>query len=268
MARIGLVAGEGRLPIVFAGVAKARGDTVIGFGVKGITSDELERHVDRMHWLEWGSFQKGLLLLATERIRKIVMLGKIKKELFFKGNDKLDEKARKTIESLKQDKKDYSILNGIKSVFGKLGMEVLDSTTYMKDLIPAAGTLTKREPSQEEAADIEYGKTVAKTLSGYDIGQTIAVKNKTVIAVEAMEGTDEAITRAGTLVKDGFVVIKVARPDQDMRFDVPLVGLETLRAVISAGGTALALEAGKTLLIDKEEIVKLADEKSVSIVAI
>lgn len=265
--RIGLVAGEGRLPMVFARVAKTKGDTVIAFGLKGITSPDLERHVDKFHWVPWGSLQKALLLLATERIRKIIMLGKVKKDVLFNNDEALDKDAKKIFDKIK-DKKDYAVLNGIKDFLKKFGVEVIDSTTYLKELIPLLGTITKREPSKEEWADINYGKDIAKAMSGFDIGQTIVVKEKTVIAVEAMEGTDQTIARSGKLMKGGFVVVKVARPDQDMRFDVPLVGLETVKTLADSGGTALALEAGKTLLMDREDVVRFANEKDIAIVII
>ena len=265
--RIGLVAGEGKLPAVFAIVAKEKGDTVIAFGLKGITSPDLEKHVDKLHWVPWGSLQKAILLLATERIRKIVMLGKVKKDILFKDEGALDKDAKAMMEKLK-DKKDYAVLNGINSILAKFGVEVLDSTTYLKDLIPSRGTITSRSPSPEEWADINYGSEVAKQLSGFDIGQTIAVKEKTVIAIEAAEGTDETISRAGTIIKGGFVVVKVARPRQDMRFDVPLVGLDTVKALAKSGGRVLALEADKTLLMDREEVIKFADQNNISIVII
>ncbi|MFA5143400.1 MAG: UDP-2,3-diacylglucosamine diphosphatase LpxI [Candidatus Omnitrophota bacterium] len=267
MARIGLVAGEGRLPMVFARVAKEKGDTVIAFGLKGVTSPDLGKCVDKMHWIPWGGLQKGLLLLATERIRKIIMLGKIKKDIFFKDEEALDIDAKKIMDKIK-DKKDYAILNEINNVLSKFGIEVLDSTTYMKELIPARGTLTKREPSAAEWADINFGKDVAKSLSGFDIGQTLVVKDKTVIAVEAVEGTDATIERSAGLVNGGFVVVKVARPAQDMRFDVPLVGLDTIKTLAKSGGGALALEADKTILLDRAEIVKFADTENISIVII
>jgi hypothetical protein len=267
MARIGLVAGEGKLPIVFALVAKSKGDTVIAFGLKGVTSRELGKHVEKMHWLPWGGLQKGLLLLAAERIRRIIMLGKIKKDTLFNDEGVMDKEARSVLDKIK-DKKDYAILNEVTRVLSKLGVEVLDSTTYLKDLIPSVGVLTKRLPSPEELIDISYGKDVAKKLSGFDIGQTITVKEKTVIAVEAMEGTDDAIARSGKLVTGGFVVVKVARPEQDMRFDVPLVGPDTVEALARSGGSVLALEAGKTLLMDREEAVRIADRNGLSIVII
>jgi UDP-2,3-diacylglucosamine hydrolase len=267
MSRIGLVAGHGKLPMLFARAAKEKGETVIAFGLKGITHEDLAGYVDKIHWLEWGNLQKALLLLATERIKKIVMLGKIEKNILFKGDEKLDDQARSMLQRI-GDRKDYPILKEVAGILGKLGIEVIDSTTYLKDLIPSKGVLTKREPTKEEWEDIAYGKLVARELSRFDIGQTLAVKNKTVIALEAVEGTDETIRRSGSLASVGFSVIKVARPDQDMRFDVPLIGPDTLKTLIEANGKVLALEEGKTFLMDKEEMIKLADEKGVSIVVI
>jgi hypothetical protein len=267
MARIGLVAGEGKLPIVFSKLAKENGDTVVAFCLKGVTSPELEKHVEKAHWLDWGRLEKGLLLLAMERLKKVIMLGKLDKRLFFNNADKLDDKAKKIISKL-GDNKDYALLNEARKFLGKLGVEIMDSTTYLKELIPSSGVLTRRHPTEEESADIRYGTEVARSSSGFDIGQAIAVKNKTVIAVEAVEGTDEMIRRAGSLASVGFVVVKTARPDQDMRFDVPLVGLSTVRTLADAGGTALALESGRMLLIEKEEVVRFADEKNIAIIAI
>lgn len=267
MARLGLVAGEGKLPIIFALAAREAGETVIAFGLKDVTDKELERHVAKMHWLEWGGLQKGLFLLAMERLGKLVMLGKIRKDLFFRNEDKLDAKARQAVTSA-SGKKDYAILTEVAKLFAKIGIEVVSPAGYLGKLIPQKGCLTHRAPSAAEEADIAYGRTVAQALAGYDIGQTVVVKDKTVIAVEAAEGTDETVRRAGTLSRIGFVAVKMARPDQDMRFDIPLVGLDTVKALALAGGAAIALEAEKTLLIEREEIVAFADEKNLSIVVI
>lgn len=267
MAKIALVAGQGSLPIIFSQAARSKGETIVAFGLKGVTAEELPQYVDKMHWLEWGQLQKALLLLAVERVSKLTMLGKIRKDVFFKDTAGLDDKSKSVLEKIK-DKKDYSILNEMARVLGKIGIEVIDPTAYLADLIPAKGTLTKRGPSKGEGADIDYGVQVARTLSGLDIGQTVVVKDKTVIAIEAVEGTDQTILRAGQLIKGGFVVVKVARPDQDMRFDVPLIGLGTLKALIDAGGRALAIESGKTFLMDKTQMASLADENGISIVAV
>ena len=265
MARIGLVAGYGKLPIIFSKVAKSKGDTVIGLGIKGITSDELEDYVDKMHWVEWGKLQKALLLVATERIKEIIMLGKIGKDMVFKNDKNMDEEAKKI---LSKDKKDYTILNGVKDVLAKFGVKVINATEYLSELMPSKGVITKKEPAKNEWDDIEYGKTVAKELAKFDIGQTVIIKDKTVIALEAAEGTDETITRAGSLVKGGFVVVKVARPAQDMRFDVPIVGVDTIESLIKAGGSTLALEEKHTILMDKEEVIRLADQNGIAVAVV
>lgn len=269
MSRIGLLAGSGDLPLVFARAAKANGETVIALGIKGVTDPELEGCVDRMHWFSWGSLGKALLVLPVERIGKVIMLGKVKKDSFFKGDEAMDEEAMKVLSKVK-DRKDYSILRGVSDLLGKFGVEVMSSVTYLDELLPSKGVLTARRPSREESEDIEYGLTAAKELSKFDIGQTVVVKDKTVVALEAVEGTDETIKRAGILSKGkgGFVVVKVSRPDQDMRFDVPLVGPETVQAVIGAGGKVLAIEEKKTILMDREAAVKLADSGGISIVVI
>jgi len=267
MAAIGLVAGAGKLPMIFADIARKRGEKVIGIGLKGLTPHELESHVDKFIWFELAALQKMIFAAVTNRITKVVLLGKLKKELFLNNPEGFDEDTRKMVSKL-TDKKDYTILNKVSDTLKKFGIEILDPTPYLKELMPKKGLLTARLLSQDESADIEYAGAIARELAGRDIGQAVAVKNKTVIAMEAVEGTDEMIVRAGVLSKKGFVVAKVARPEQDMRFDIPLVGLETVEAIINAGGTALAIESDKTLLIDKDEIIKLADEKGLAIVIV
>jgi DUF1009 family protein len=267
MARIGLVAGGGALPAIFAKIARERGDEVVAFGLKGFTSEELAAHVDRIHWLEWGDLKKAMLLLSSERIRKIVMLGKLRKDLLFRKAGLLDDEAKRLLEGA-GGKKDYALLNEAAKLLGKLGIEVMDAAVYLKDLLPIKGTLTKREPTEAEWEDIRYGAHVARQLAGFDIGQTVIVKDRTVIALEAAEGTDETIKRAGALTDGGFVVVKVARPEQDMRFDVPLIGIGTVDELIRAGGKALALEEKRTFLIDKDEILKKAGQKGIAITVI
>jgi len=267
MARIGLVAGYGELPILFADAAKAKGDTVIAFGLKGLTSDELAKHVEKIHWLEWGGLKKGLMLLALERIGQIALLGKIKKEVFLKNDDRLDDEAKKLLGNNK-DKKDYALLGEVAKLLQSVGVKIIDLTAYLGDLIPSKGTLTKRSPTESEWEDVRYGENIARELARLDIGQAVAVRDKTVISVEAIEGTDEAIRRAGALAKQGFVVVKMARPEQDMRFDVPLIGLDTLKSVVETGAKVLAFEEKKTLLMNREEMIRLADENGVAIVVI
>lgn len=267
MAKIGLVAGYGTLPVTFARNAKAKGDTVIGLGIKGLTDEDLAKYVEKMHWFEWGNLQKAMLVVAVEGIRQIVLLGKIKKELAFDNKARLDADAKKIL-SAAGGKKDYTILREVEKLLKKVGINIIDPTPYLEELIPKTGTLTRRAPGEKEWDDINYGKEVAKAMAGSDIGQALAVKDKTVIAVEAAEGTDEMIKRAGDLVGGGFAVVKMARPDQDMRFDVPAAGVDTIKSLIAAKGTVLALEAGKTFLSEKDGAIRLADDNSISIVAI
>jgi DUF1009 family protein len=239
----------------------------VAFALKGVTDERLASCVEKIHWFEWGDFKKAVLVLATERIKKIILLGKIEKDLLFKEEGRLDAEAKKVLENVK-DKKDYSILKGVAKVLAAFGVEILDSTTHLDELLPSKGVLTKRSPTPAEKEDIEYGLRTARELAGRDIGQAVAVKDKTVISVEGVEGTDAAIKRAGELTGGGFTVVKAARPDQDMRFDVPVVGPGTMQVLIKSGGRCLAMEGRKMFLLDKDEVVRLADASGISIVVI
>lgn len=265
MSKIGLVAGRGKLPITFAENARAKGEVVVGLGIKGLTDEALAASVDKMHWFEWGSLQKAVLVVLMEGVRRIVMLGKIEKALAFEKNAALDDAAKKIFSGI-GGRKDYAIMGEVEKMLKKIGIAVIDPTPYLTELLPSPGTLTKRSPTAKELADIHYGKDIAAAMAGYDVGQTVAVKDKTVIAVEAVEGTDETIRRAGALVRDGLVAVKMARPNQDMRFDVPLVGPDTVRALIDAKGTALALQSGKMYIGDRDEVIRLANDNGIAIV--
>lgn len=267
MPRIGLVAGYGELPLIFAKEAKAKGDIVIALGLRGITSEELSKYVEKIHWFEWGDLKKAILLAVTERLFKIVMIGKIKKEKLFKDSGKFDDEAKK-IMKLSGGKKDYAVLKEVANLVRAVGIEVIDPTPYLTELIPQKGVLTKRSPTKTEKDDIDYGRSVALDLAKFDIGQTVAVKDKTVLALEAAEGTDDTIKRAGSLTDGGFTVVKMARPNQDARFDIPLVGLDTLKALVENKGSVLALEEKKTFLMNKSEVISLADQHNISIVVI
>ena len=253
------------MPIKFADSARSRGETVVAFALKGITSEELVNHVDKILWFEWGDLTKAIFSIAKERVKKAVMLGKVKKELIFNSDEKFDEDAKKIAS---KDRKDYTILNNVAKALRLVGCEIISPSEYLADLIPAKGILTKRAPTKDERADVDYGIMIAREMTRFDIGQTVVVKAETVIALEAVEGTDETIGRAAGLTKGGFAVVKIARPDQDMRFDIPLIGIETLKRIIEGKGAILALEAGKTLLMDREEVISLADQNGISIIAV
>lgn len=267
MAKIGLVAGHGELPIIFARKAKEKGDTVIALGLKGVTSDELSGYVEKIHWFEWGDLKKAMLLAVTERLRKIALLGKIKKEILFKDSGKLDEESKNIVKKA-GGKKDYAILKSIANLIKTVGIEVIDPTPYLEELVPLRGVLTRRQPTQAEKEDIDYGREVASNLAHFDIGQTVVIKDKTVIALEAAEGTDDTIKRAGTLTGGAFTVVKMARPDQDARFDIPLVGLDTLKCIAENKGSVLALQEKKTFLMNRDEVISLADSSNISIVVV
>jgi DUF1009 family protein len=267
MARIGLVAGAGELPVVFAKKAKEKGDTVIALALKGVTAEELSQYAEKVHWFDWGDLKKAMLLAVTERLRKIALLGKIKKEILFKDSDKFDEESKEIVKKA-GGKKDYAILKGIANLVRTVGIEIIDPTPYLEELVPSKGVLTKRSPTASEKADIEYGREVASDLAKFDIGQTVVIKDRTVIALEAAEGTDETVSRAGRLIGGGFTVVKMARPDQDARFDIPLVGLDTIKNIIASKGSVLALQEKKTFLMNREEAVSLANSHNISILVL
>lgn len=265
MERIGLIAGSGNVPLLFAKEAKKKGATIVAFAIKDITSPNFGRYVDKIHWIDPAGFkiQKFILLLLRERIKKMIMVGKVDKSMIF-GKLKNNEDVR-TLLDASGDSMDYSILEEATRRFNKIGIKVIDGLEYLKDLLPPKGVLTKRVPSKREEDDIEFGVKIAKEITRLDIGQTITVKNKAVITVEAMEGTDEAIRRASKL-SDDFVVIKVARPKQDMRWDVPLIGFETLKTMVEAKARVLAIESEKMFFIDKAKVIKEADLNEIAIV--
>lgn len=262
-----MVAGHGELPIIFAKKAKEKGDTVIALALKGVTSDELSQYVEKVHWFEWGDLKKAMLLAVTERLGKIALLGKIKKEILFKDSSKFDEESKNIVKKA-GSKKDYAMLKAIANLIKTVGIEVIDPTPYLAELVPLKGILTKRRPNQSEKDDIEYGRGVASKLADFDIGQTVVIKDKAVIALEAAEGTDDTIRRAGKLTAGAFTVVKMARTTQDARFDIPIVGLGTLKVIVENRGSVLALQEKKTLLMNKEEVIALADSHNISIVVV
>lgn len=266
MKRIGLIAGVGRLPVEFARAARGMGFTVIAVGVVPGVEAELETAADKYYAISVGELDRVLGALKQEAVTEVTMLGKVTKELMFTGAVKLDARMQKLLASLK-DSSDDTIMMAFVREMAAEGIGVLDQTALIKALMPAPGVLTKRQPTDAEKADMEFGYQMAKHIGGLDIGQTVVVKNRAVIAVEAIEGTDACIRRSGALSRGGAIVAKVAKPNQDMRFDVPGVGPATIQAMIESGATALVMEAGKTLLVDKLKTVALAEEHGITIVS-
>jgi len=266
MERIGLIAGGGEIPVIFAREARKKGVEVIGFAVKGLASPELKSVCSKVHWLGTNQITKGLLLFVVERIKRIVMLGKIDKAIIYDAAKKNEGELARFKET--PDKSDYNILNRVTAELAKRGVEVVDSLGYLSELLPSKGILTKRHLSARENEDVSFGFEIAKEIARFDIGQTIVVKDRSVIAVEAVEGTDNTIKRAAKLGIKEFVVVKVARPRQDMRWDVPVVGSETVKLIAAGGGKVLALEEKKMFLVDKDSCSRLADRNDISIVVV
>ncbi len=264
--KIGLISGGGDLPIIFTNIVKNKGINVITVALNGMASPEIEKVSDKTYWVSIGEPEKVINIFKSEGVRDLVMLGWVKKTHLYKDiiKDKLAEEVLKT----SRDKRDETLLKSAANKLWWLGLYLKKPTDYLKELIPEKGVLTKRIPSKEELSDIKFGYKIAKKVAGLDIGQTIVVKNKSIVTVEGVEGTDETIKRGGSLCGPGAVIIKVARPKQDMRFDVPLVGIKTIESLIQAKASVLALERKKTYLIDKEALIKLADQNNISVIII
>lgn len=267
MNRVGLIAGEGKFPFLFAQAAKRRNISVIAFAFFKITNRELRRYVDEIFWLNVGELGELLNTLKQKGIKKAIMAGKIPKVALFNIHLKRDKEAEILLKKTKE-KGDNSLLTNIARRLEEEGIELLNSTTFLSHLLPRTGVLSKRSPNASEWEDVHFGKEVAKKMGELDIGQSVVVKNKVILAVEAIEGTDAAILRGGRLGRQGAVVVKVSRPNQDMRFDIPTVGLRTMRFLIKAKAKVLAIEAKKTLVIDREKAIRLADKKGIAVVAV
>jgi DUF1009 family protein len=267
--RLGLIAGNGRFPFLVLEAARSVGHDVTVVAIKEEAFPDLEDAAARapraaLHWVSLGQLGKCISLLKEAGVTDAVMAGQVKHAKLFSGivpdltliGVLLRLKARNT----------DALISGVADVLREHGINLLDSTAFLAPLLAREGVLTRRAPAEDERADLEYGYRVADAMAGLDVGQTIAVKSCAVVAVEAMEGTDAVIARAGELAGRGVRIVKVAKPNQDMRFDVPVVGVSTIRAMAAAGATLLSVDAGKTLLIDGEAIIRAADEAGIAIV--
>jgi len=258
-----LIAGGGEFPLIFAREARKKGARIIAFAIKEMALPQLEEACDRVHWLSIGQIKKFIFLLMMERIKKIVMLGKVDKSIIYSSIQR-DEKATELLTDFR-DKNDYTILERITAELAKRGIEVINGIEYMDDLFPKKGTLTGRCLSGKESDDVLFGFGVAKEVARLDIGQTIVVKDKAIVSVEAMEGTNAAIERAAGLCGEGFVVIKVSRPQQDMRWDVPVVGPDTIELIARLKGNVLAVEEKRLFFLEREACIRIADKNNISI---
>ncbi len=265
--RIGLIAGNGQFPVLFAQGAKSSGREVVAIAVREETTPELAGYVDKIIWIGVGEFAEFFRILKRENLKKVVMAGQIRPGLIFDKSIPKDEGLQKFLSRVK-DKRANSMLGGIARILRSKGIKLLDSTTFLKSYLVPRGVLTGCSPTPAQWQDIRFGRTIARRIAGLDIGQTVVVKDKAILAVEAIEGTDEAIRRGGALGKSGAVVVKVSKPHQDMRFDIPLVGPKTIDSLAAASCAVLAMEAGKTLFLEKENCLKTAEANNLCLLGI
>ncbi|MGH9741795.1 MAG: LpxI family protein [Candidatus Acidiferrum sp.] len=262
----GLIAGNGRFPFLVLEGARSQGIEMAVIALKEEASPELEKSAKRLHWVSLGELSKAIDLMHKEGVTQAVMAGQVKHNKIFSAI-RPDWKLAKLLFSLPRKSTD-ALIGGIARVLADEGIQLVDSTLFLKPLLPEAGVLTRRAPSEQEGADIAYGQSVARQIAGMDVGQTVVISDQACVAVEAMEGTDEAIARAARIAGGKpLVVVKVSKPGQDMRFDVPVVGLPTIEQMKSSRATALAIDAGRTLLFDRPKLIELANEADIAIEA-
>lgn len=266
MSTLGIIAGFGRLPVEVAQAVHGQYDRVIAVGVLESVDAELSSVVDAYHAINIGQLTTLLETLKQEQVSEVILIGKVNKDLLFQGI-RMDNSMKTLLAGLPDQNDDTLMLAFVRALLSA-GLKVLDQTAYIRALVPVEGVLTKRQPTEEEWRDIEYGFVMAKEIGRLDIGQTIVVKNRAVLAVEAIEGTDAAIRRGGQLGNGGAIVVKTAKPQQDLRFDMPGIGPHTLQSMIEVKAQVLAIEAGKTLVVDRSTVVKMADEHGIALVAI
>jgi DUF1009 family protein len=262
--KFGLIAGNGQFPFLVIEGARRQGAQLSVVAIKEETDRRIEEVAERVMWVGIGQLGKMISFFKKEGVTKAIMAGQVKHVQIFSGSLP-DLRMVKMLFGLKQRNTD-ALIGGVAEEMAKDGIELIDSTFFIKDRLASEGVLTRRRPDRAELGNIEYGLRVANEIARLDLGQTIVVRARACVAVEAMEGTDECIKRAGELARGKLTVVKVAKPDQDMRFDVPVVGVPTVRVMLEAGATCLSLTPGKTLMFDKEEMIALADRHKISIV--
>ena len=267
MEKIGLIAGNRKFPLLFAASAKEKGHTVIAVAIKGDTSPKLKKLVDKIYWLSLSEFHKIFSVFKSEGVKNVVMAGQISPVRLFSKEINKSAELKQILFSLK-DKKAETLFSAVAKRLEAEGFNLLDSTSLIEEHLPKKGTLTKLQPDFDTWEDIYFGLNLAKAVADLDIGQTVAVKSKAIVAVEAFEGTDSLILRAGKIGRGKIVIVKVSKPKQDMSFDIPVIGLRTIKNLIRARARCLAFEAEKTLFIDRESSLRLADKKGISIVAV
>jgi UDP-2,3-diacylglucosamine hydrolase len=262
----GLIAGNGRFPFLVLEGARSQGIDMAVIALKEEASQELANTAKRLHWVSLGELSKAIDLMHREGVTQAVMAGQVKHNKIF-SSIRPDWKLAKLLLTLTRKNTD-SLIGAVAKVFEDQGIRLVDSTHFLKPLLPEAGVLTRRAPDEREAADIAYGLGVARQVAAMDIGQTVVISDRACVAVEAMEGTDETIARAARIAGGKpLVVVKVSKPNQDMRFDVPVVGLPTIEQMKNAGATAMAIDAGRTLLFDRDKLIAEANAAGIAMQA-
>jgi UDP-2,3-diacylglucosamine hydrolase len=265
--RIAVIAGSGKFPLFLLKAARSNNIETITLAIISSADKIIEKISDKVYWIEIGQGKRLIDILKKEHIQYAVMAGKINKTTIIRQAIMLDHEAKSVLKNIK-DKKDDTILCAIAGRLKDFDIELMDSTIFLKNFMADKGPLTKARPSNAQRQDIKFGFEIAKEMGRLDIGQSVIIKDKAVIAIEAIEGTDEAIIRAGKLAGKGSVVVKVSKPGQDMRFDVPVVGCETLQSIKQSGAVVLAIEAGKVLMLEKEEMIRQAEQMRICIIGV
>ena len=272
MEKLGLIAGNGRFPILFAKGARDNNVHIVAVGIEGETSPEIEQYVEKLYWIGIAQIGKLIKIFKQENISKAVMAGGLTKTNMFSSLRNLrflpDLRTINLWYRNVKKRDDHSLLGAVADELLKDGIELQNSTLYVPQLLAPKGILTKKQPTEKEMEDIQFGWPIAKEIARLGIGQCIVIKEKVIVAVEALEGTDEAIRRGGSLGKSDIVVIKVSKHDFDPRFDIPSVGLETIKTLKESSASVLALEAERTLVLDIEETIEAADSSNIAIIGL
>jgi hypothetical protein len=266
MDRVGLIAGNGRFPLVFARGARAAGVDVVAVAHQGETEPEIEALVESVTWIKVGELGRMIDAFRRGGVRRAVMAGGIRKATLFE-NFAPDERAIAFLSRLPH-LGDDTVLRGIAGELESEGIAIVESTVFVPSLLTPEGVLGRNQPNERQWADIRHGAEVARAVGRWDVGQSVVIKGGIVLAVEAIEGTDAAIRRGGALGKGDAVVVKASKPGQDLRFDVPAVGRDTVDVCAEAGVAVLALEAGRTLMLDREELLAGADAAGLAVVGV
>jgi hypothetical protein len=263
--KLGLIAGNGKFPFLVLEGAQRAGTSVAVAAIREETDPAIESLAERLTWVGIGQLGKMLRFFKDEGVDKAIMAGQVKHVQIF-SRAIPDVRMLKMLLRLPRRNTD-ALIGAVANELASEGIELIDSTFFLKDQLPQPGTLTKRAPDERERSDVEYGLEIARGIAGMDLGQTIVVRDRACVAIEAMEGTDAVIRRAGELVRGRLTVVKIAKPDQDMRFDVPVVGVPTIEAMKEAGAACICVNAGKTLMFDRADMIALANKHKIAIVA-